>query len=113
MKLLGFMNTVLIMGYFLVLFLFIAISIVLCRSYLTGKKIKEKTYQLGKDLSNEKVEDYIKFIDSVEIPARRYYWNMIKSGYEIIRTNKGIDIKLVEQLKIVVLSKGILVINRS
>lgn len=98
-----------IIGCLLMIFSVIAINIILWKGYLVGRKIKEKTYQLGKDLTNVKVEDYIKFIDSIEIPPRKYHWNMIQAGYEIVRANKEIDIELVEKLRITILSKGILV----
>lgn len=103
------MNIGVIIGCFLMIISVIAINIVLWKGYLVGKKIKEKTYQLGKDLTDEKVENYIKYIDSVEVPPRRYHWDMLKSGYEIVKTNKDIDIRLAEQLRITILSKGILI----
>lgn len=96
-------------GCVLMIFSVIVINIILWKGYLVGRKIKDKTYDLGKDLTNEKVEDYIKFIDRIEIPPRKYYWNMIKAGYEIVKISETIDEKLVEQLKITILSKGILV----
>lgn len=102
-------NIGVIIGCLLMFFLVIVINIILWKGYLVGRKIKEKTYQLGKDLNNERVEDYIRYIDSVEIPSRKYYVNMIKAGYEIIKSNNDIDIKLAEQLRVVILSKGILV----
>ena len=98
-----------IIGCLLMIFSVIAINIILWKGYLVGRKIKEKTYQLGKDLTNVKVEDYIKFIDSIEIPPRKYHWNMIQAVYEIVRANKEIDIELVEKLRITILSKGILI----
>ena len=98
-----------IIGCLLMIFSVIAINIILWKGYLVGRKIKEKTYQLGKDLTNVKVEDYIKFIDIIEIPPRKYHWNMIQAGYEIVRINKEIDIELVEKLRITILSKGIFV----
>lgn len=55
------------------------------------------------------MEEYIKFIDSIEIPPRKYYWNMIKAGYEIVKISETIDEKLVEQLRIVLLSRGVFV----
>ncbi len=87
----------------------IAINIILWKGCLIGRKIKERTYQLGKDLTNEKVEDYIKYIDSLNIPPRKYHWNMLRLGYEIIKMNKEIDANLIYQLKITILSKGVLV----
>lgn len=98
-----------IIGCFLMIFSVIAINIILWKGYLVGRKIKEKTYQLGKDLTNTKVEDYIKFIDSIEIPPRKYHRNTIQAGYEIVRINKEIDIELLEKLRITILSKGILI----
>lgn len=91
------------------IFSVIALNIYLWRGYLIGKRIKESTYQLGKNLTNDKVEDYIKFIDSIEISPRKYHWNMIQAGYKIVKMNKEIEIELVEQLRITILSKGILV----
>ena len=108
LKLLMLKEIGVIIGCLLMIFSVIAINIILWKGYLVGRKIKEKTYQLGKDLTNVKVEDYIKFIDSIEIPPRKYHWNMIQAGYEIVRANKEIDIELVEKLKITILSKGIL-----
>ncbi len=87
----------------------IGINIILWKGNRVGKKLKEKTYNLSKNLTNEKVEDYIKFIDSVEIPPRKYYWNMLKAGYKIVEMNKEIDNKLLRQLKITILGKGVLV----
>lgn len=109
LKLLMFKEIGVIIGCLLMIFSVIIINIILWKGYLVGRKIKEKTYQLGKDLTNVKVEDYIKFIDSIEIPPRRYHWNMIQAGYEIIKMSKDIEPKLIEQLKIVILSKGILI----
>ncbi len=87
----------------------LTLSVYLWKVYLVGRKIKDKTYQLGKDLNNGKVEDYIIFIDSLEIPPRRYHWNMIKAGYKIVKINGEVDANLIKRLKIVILSKGILV----
>lgn len=108
LKLLMLKEIGVIIGCLLMTFSIIAINIILWKGYLVGRKIKEKTYQLGKDLTNVKVEDYIKFIDSIEIPPRKYHWNLIQAGYEIVRANKEIDIELVEKLRITILSKGIL-----
>lgn len=91
------------------IFSVIAINIVLWKGYLAGRKIKEETYQLGKGLNNGKVENYIKFIDGIEIPPRRYHWNMVQAGYEMVKINEDIDLELVKQLKMVILSKGILI----
>lgn len=107
MKLLMFMNIGVIIGCLLMILSVVWINIILWNAYLVGRKIKEKTYQIGKDLTNEKVEDYIKYIDSVNIPPRKYHWNMLKSGYEIVKVNNLIDRKLVERFKITILSKGI------
>lgn len=109
MELFIVINTAVVIGYILMILSVIAINIVLWKGYLTGRKIKEKTYQLGKGLNDEKVKDYIKFIDNIEIPPRRYYWNMVQAGYEIVKINEDINLELVEQLKIVILSRGILV----
>lgn len=98
-----------IIGCLLMIISALALNIYLWKGYLIGRKIKEKTYQLGKYLNNSKVEDYIKFIDSIEIPPRKYHWNMIKAGYEMVKMNKDIEVSLIEQLKITILSKGILV----
>lgn len=104
-----FINLCVIFGCLLIIFSIIAINIILWKGYFIGKKLKEKTYQLGKDINNSKVEDYIKFIDSIEIPPRKYHWNMIQAGYEIVKMNKEIEKQLMEQLKTTILSKGILV----
>ena len=85
------------------------INIILWKGYRVGKKLKEKTYHLGKKLTNEKVEDYMKYIDSVEIPPTKCHWNMLKAGYKIIELNGCIDEELIRQLKITILSKGILI----
>lgn len=108
LKLLMLKEIGVIIGCLLMIFSVIAINFILWKGYLVGRKIKEKTYRLGKDLTNVKVEDYIKFIDSIEIPPRKYHWNMIQAGYEIVRSNKKIDTELVEKLRITILSKGIL-----
>lgn len=108
LKLLMLKEIGVIAGCVLMILSVIVINITLWKGYLVGRKIKDKTYELGKSLASEKVEDYIKFIDSIEIPPRKYYWNMIKAGYEIVRANKEIDIELVEKLRIIILSKGIL-----
>lgn len=88
---------------------FIAIFYLLYKGYRTGVKIKEITYNLGKNLDNEKVLDYISFVDRIEIPDRKVYWNTLKAGYRLIEMNDSIDDKLKEQLEIVMLSKGVLI----
>lgn len=98
-----------IIGCFLMLFSVLVFNLILWKGYMIGRKLKEKTYQLGKDLTYEKVEDYIKFIDSIEIPLRKYYYDMIRAGHEIVKMNKEVDINLVEKLKVMILSKGVLV----
>ena len=85
------------------------INIILWKGYRVGKKLIEKTYHLGKKLANEKVEDYMKYIDSVEIPPTKCHWNMLKAGFKIVEMNKEIDNKLLRQLKITILGKGVLV----
>lgn len=109
MELLKFTYIGVIIGSSIMLLSAILLNIYIWKGYLAGKKIKEKTYQLSKSLTNEKVEEYIKLIDSVEIPPRNYHWNMIKAGYEIVKMNGEIEINLIEELKIAILSKGILV----
>lgn len=96
-------------GCILMILAAIGINIILWNGYRIGKKLKEKTYNLGNNLTNEKVEDYIKYIDSIEIPPRKYHWNMIKAGYKVIELNRGIDEELIRQLRITILSKGILI----
>lgn len=88
---------------------FIAIFYLLYKGYRTGIRIKEITYELGKELDNEKVLDYINFIDGIEIPDRKVYWNTLKAGYRLIEMNSNIDNELKKQLKIVMLGKGVLI----
>lgn len=88
---------------------FIAIFYLLYKGYRTGMRIKKITYELGKELDNERVLDYMNFTDSIEIPDRKVYWNTLKAGYRLIEMDNSIDDKLKEQLKIVMLSKGILI----
>lgn len=109
LKLLMLKEIGVIIGCLLMIFSVIVINIILWKGYLVGRKVKDKAYDLGKDLTNVKVEDYIKFIENIEIPPRKYYWNMIKAGYEIVKTNKDIDIKLVGELRIVILCRGVFV----
>ena len=98
-----------IIGCILMLFSVLAFNVILWKGYIMGRKIKEKTYQLGKDLTPEKVEDYIKFIDSIEIPPRKYHYDKIQAGYEIIKMNKEMDKDLIDRLKIIILGKGIFI----
>ena len=60
-------------------------------------------------MTNEKVENYRAFIDSMEIPNRKVYWNTLRAGYKMIEIDNNVDEKLKEELKIIMLSKGILV----
>lgn len=76
---------------------------------LIGGKIRKKTYQLSKNLNHKKVEDYINYIDKITIPPRIYHHYMLQSGYEIVKMNKDIDTDIKEQLKIALLSKGVLI----
>lgn len=87
---------------------FIGIIYLMYKGYRIGEAIKKKTYELGKDLNIKKVEDYNMFVDSIEVPNRKVYWNMLKAGYKLIEMNDSIDNKTKEQLKITMLSKGIL-----
>lgn len=46
-----------IIGCLLMIISALALNIYLWKGYLVGRKIKEKTYQLGKQLTNDKVEE--------------------------------------------------------
>lgn len=87
----------------------IAITYILYRGCKVGEEINRKTYELGKELTNEKVKDYIYFIDGIKVPDRKVYWNTLKAGYRLVKMNDNIDDGLKEKLRVTMLSKGILV----
>lgn len=57
----------------------------ICKAYNAGKAIKEETFELGKDLNDEKVERYSKFVENINIPNRMVYWNTLRAGYKLVQ----------------------------
>lgn len=93
MELLAVFNIGIIIGCLLMILSVLWINIILWKGYIVVRKIKENTYQIRKDLTNEKVEEYIKYIDCIDIPPKKYYWNILKARYKIVELNNSIDKK--------------------
>lgn len=79
------------------------------KGYRYTDALSKKIYDLGKGVTSKKVEDFIVFIDTRYIPFRFYTHGLIKAGFRIVDMDKDIDIELKKKLKIMALSKGILV----
>ena len=95
--------------FYLMIFLLILLNIIFIKGYLDGKKIKKEVFKLGKDLDNRKVKEYINFLDKFQILPIKAHQDFIKAGYEIVKMNNEVDEKLVKELKITILCKGIIV----
>lgn len=98
-----------IISYVVLILSTISFIYIMFNSCKIGEEIKKKTYELGKELNNEKAEDYIAFIDGIKVPDRKVYWNTLRAGYRLIETNRSIDSKLKEKLRIIMLSRGVLI----
>jgi len=61
------------------------------------------------DLTDEKVNSFANIINSINIPNRAVNGKTIKAGYEIINMDTNIDEGLKSNLRIILLSKGVLV----
>lgn len=92
---------------------FVFSGIILLISLLWGYKythtLSKKVYNLGKGITAEDVEEFRNYLDAKYIPFRFYTNNLIKAGYRLIQMDENIDQELKQKLKIMTLSKGILV----
>ncbi|AKL94779.1 hypothetical protein CACET_c13140 [Clostridium aceticum] len=79
------------------------------KSHQIGKEIKEATFNLNIDLDNDKALDYMQFVYNIEIPNRKVYWNTLKAGYQLIKISDNVDDSIKQRLRIIMLSKGILI----
>lgn len=109
------MNMKIVSYVFLMLFIItitILLLIFVCliyKSVKTGEEIRKITNELAKNLTNEKVKEYIDYINSIKVPNRKVHWNTLKAGYKLVQINDNINPQLKTELKIIMLSKGILV----
>lgn len=78
------------------------------------KKVVEKliknTVKLEENLSNKKVREYIEVIRHSEIPNKVICKNIMKNGYDLVKSSENVDDKLKMELRIVLESKGVLVL---
>lgn len=74
----------------------------------TDRLIK-KVYDLGKGITAEKIEDFISYLDTRYIPFKFQAPDFMKAGYKLISMDYGTDEELKRRLRIVILSKGVLV----
>lgn len=78
------------------------------------KKIIEKliknTVKLEENLNNKKVSEYIELIQHIQIPNKVVCKNIIKNGYDLVKSSENVDDKLKLELRIVLESKGIVVL---
>ncbi len=95
--------------FYLMIFLLILLNIIFIKVYLDGKKIKKEVYKLRKDLDNNKVKEYINFLERTQILPVKVHQDFIRAGYEIIRMGNDVDKELIKELKIIILCKGIIV----
>lgn len=95
--------------YYVLIPIFFLTIIFSIKEHWKAKQIKAKTYELRKDLTNEKVSTYITFIDSLDVPNRKVYREILKAGYYLIDLDNSIEENLKRQLRTTMLSKGLLV----
>ena len=97
---------------FIMIIMFILLFIIgvyIFRSYRIAKKIEKMTYLLSKDIDSSKIEEYILYIDSIEIYPREYTWTLIKAAYILVQENEDIKSDLKIRLRKTILSKGIII----
>lgn len=74
------------------------------------KKLIKNTVKLEENLNNKKVSEYIELIRDIQIPNKVICKNIIKNGYELVKSSENVDDKLKLELRIVLEGKGIVVL---
>lgn len=77
--------------------------------YRNGEKIKSAVRGLVYELKDDKIRDYINFVDEVQMPHLRTYHDISKAGYILIIEDENISQELKVELRKAMLSSGILV----
>lgn len=80
---------------------------IIFKGYRYTSILSKMVYRLGKGITDEKVEDFIAYLDTKYIPF--YATNLVKSAYRLVDMDESIEVDLKLRLKIMALSKGILV----
>lgn len=109
MRFLNFLQSVLIILTFLFILSLIFFLYTIIKGYNYTGNLGKKVNSLGKGITPEKVEEFIVYLDAKYIPFRFYTINLIKAGYRLVEMDGSIDVGLKQRLKIMILSKGILV----
>ncbi len=98
---------IIIIGCLMIMLPAIGINIILIKGYLVGNKLKKLTFELSKHCTEEKIENYINFIENNEIPPKQYFWNLMVATHKLIEMGNAIDKELKDKFKILILGKGI------
>lgn len=97
---------------FLLMFLifvifFISIIVYIVKTLRRAHEITKATERLQKNLNDEKVRWYMKVINKGKIPGSPTIWNTLRAGYQLVRSSGNVDPELKNQLRIIMLSKGV------
>lgn len=87
----------------------LSLIFLLIKVFINAKKIEKATHNLQTELTNKKVIAYGDMINKIDIPNRSYIWKTIQAGYYLIESNPSIDTEVKSNLKIILLSKGVLI----
>lgn len=77
--------------------------------YLPGFKLNSATKKLGnQSMSEEAAQDYLNLVINLKrIPNQPYYWNNARAGFELIRSSDSVSKSTKENLRVALLSKGV------
>lgn len=104
-----FLQSAFIVNIYILIIGVIFLMLLAYKGYRYTNILSKKVYNLGKKVTPGNVEDLITYLDAKNIPFRPYTLGLIKGGYKIVEMDDSIDVELKKRLKVMVLSKGILV----
>ncbi|CAK7036980.1 hypothetical protein [Tissierella sp.] len=102
-----FLQSALVISTYLFIITAIFFFYTIVKGYKYTINLSKKVYSLGKGITIEKVEDFMAYLDVKYIPF--YAVNFVKAGYRLIAMDQGVDEELKRKLKIMSLSKGVVV----
>ena len=74
---------------------------------MSRRSIKNNIIYLSNNLENDEVEYFIEYIKDTSIPNRPEIWNLIRACYKLVNQEPDIDRKLKNDLRRVLLGKGV------
>lgn len=90
-----------------ILVIVIAGNVLRLYRFTSKSEIKSRIEGLGQNLDNQNVKEFITFIKTASIPNEPEVWNALRAGCKLACQDRNIDIELKNELRHVLLSRGV------